>query len=249
MSGAQWLLVGLGASFGLLAFFLVLQARESKLLALDVKWLVSAALPILIALVGGGYIASFKGFGIELETLLKNPIGELTLKAQDVARPLPGDEKKSLQYLHDLSPAQRSRIERLSFIAGKTGYYQSSVVERYLEKLPAVQFIECKKSDGTFVCLLPASLLRGGEESGGIRIDDFLASLAANQMRERYWDEAIWDSVSVEDSLIEILPKVRASRYKLLPVISTEGFLRGVVTSALIERKIADDVLAARTRS
>lgn len=249
MSETDWLFVGFSTSLSLLVFFLVLQARESKLLALDAKWLVSAAFPILIALVAGGYIASFKGFGIELETLLKNPIGELTLKAQDVFRPLPGDEKRSLQYLDNLPPAQRSQIERLSFIAGRIGYYQPFVVERYLDELPAVQFIEVKKSDGTFICLLPASLLQGGEESGGIQIDEFLASLEANQMWERFRDEAIWDGVSAEDSAIEILPKVRASRYKLLPVISTEGFLQGVVTSSLIERKIADDVLAAKKRS
>lgn len=56
----------------LLGIFLAFQFFDSKMLNLETRWLLASGIPILIALFVGGYIKSFKGFGVELEAIDTN---------------------------------------------------------------------------------------------------------------------------------------------------------------------------------
>ena len=84
------------ASILLLSLFFILQIFAPNILKIDTKWLIVAGCPLLFALIGGGYIKTFKGFGIELETQLKTSIAESELLATDTLIELPEDENKIL---------------------------------------------------------------------------------------------------------------------------------------------------------
>jgi len=218
------------------------------LLALEAKWLIIVGIPILLGLITGGYIHKFKGFGIELETLLENPIGEINLIATDVLRGIPGDEKKSLEYLRKLSKKEKAEIQRLSFVSQKPNYYKNNVIVRYIEQLHKLEYIEVKKDDGTFVSLLPVKALMEGDQPSRNKIGVFIEALEQDRLKEKFPNDAIMDSVKIDDSIIDILPKIRSSRQGVLPVVSEKGILAGVITTQAIEKRIADEVIFARKR-
>lgn len=235
-------------SLALLVILLYLQSKESKVLALDSKWLIIAGIPILIGLFGGGYIHKFKGFGLELETLLENPIGEINLIATDVLHDIPGDEKGSLIYLDQLSLKEKAEVQRLSFVSERRSYYSEFGIAQYIEQLPRLEYIEVKKDNGVFLSLLPFQVLMQGDQPSHNKIGEFIKALEEDRLKAKFPDDVITDSVKIADSVIDILPKVRSSRQGVVPVISDKGFLVGIITTQAIEKRIADEVIAARKR-
>jgi len=231
----------------LLLILLYFQSRKSELLALEAKWLIIAGIPVLLGLLAGGYITKFKGFGIELETLLENPLGEINLIATDVLHGIPGEQKQSLMYLQELSPKKRAEVQRLSFISERRDYEEDTIV-KYIEQLPRLEYIEVKKDNSTFVSLLPAKIFMEGDQPNHNNIRAFISALKEGRVKEKFPDEAITDSVKTDDSVVNILPKVRSSRHGLLPVISEKGYLVGIITIQAIEKRIVYEVIAARKR-
>ena len=232
----------------LLLILLYFQSRKSELLALEAKWLIIAGIPVLVGLLAGGYITKFKGFGIELETLLENPIGDINLIATDVLHDIPGEEKKSVMYLQELSSKKRAEVQRLSFISERRDYYEEGAIVKYIEQLPRLEYIEVKKDNCTFVSLLPAKIFMEGDQPNHNNIRAFISALKEGRVKEKFPDEAITDSVKIDDSVVNILPKVRSSRHGLLPVISEKGILVGIITIQAIEKRIVYEVIAARKR-
>ena len=86
----------IAATVVLLAVFMYLQGQESALLELDSKWVVVAAVPLIVAFLRSDIIQRFKGFGIEFEMRLKDPIGQVNLVATDASSRLPGADKQQL---------------------------------------------------------------------------------------------------------------------------------------------------------
>jgi len=64
------LAIGAVISIFFLVTFLTFQYNQSEMLKLESRWLLVAGVPLLAALIVGGYIKSFKGFGVELEAIL-----------------------------------------------------------------------------------------------------------------------------------------------------------------------------------
>lgn len=232
----------------LLLILLYFQSKKSELLALEAKWLIIAGIPVLLGLLAGGYIHKFKGFGIELETALENPIGEINLIATDVLHDIPGEEKQSLEYLKKLSPKERAEVQRLSFISERRDYYKEGAIVQYIEQFPRLEYFEVKKDNRTFVSLLPAKIFMEGDQPSDNKIGAFISALEEGRVKEKFPDEAITDSVKIDDSVVNILPKVRSSRHGLLPVISEKGILVGIITIQAIEKRIVNEVIAARKR-
>ena len=114
-------------SIGLFGLFISLHIKNSKFLTIDSKWLLISGLPILIALIVGGYIHKFKGFGIELETSLKNPIGQVNLIATDVLESISGRDKGSISSVEKLPSSELIKYHRLSFVNGKRNYYDEYI--------------------------------------------------------------------------------------------------------------------------
>jgi len=117
-----------GISLVLFFIFAILQLTNSEIMKLSAQWLFVAGVPLLLALVAGGYIGKFKGFGIELESKLKSPVRSIDLKATDAMADLRGNEKESTERLPDFTNEQIKRTKRLSFISGKRNYYGTNAI-------------------------------------------------------------------------------------------------------------------------
>ncbi len=245
------------ASILLLTFFFILQISIPEILKLDTKWIIVAVCPLMYALIVGGYIKRFKGFGLELETQLKTAIAESLLLATDSLIELPEDEKKSNQYLDSLTNEERNRIERLTFYSGRQGYYSMYVVRHFLENLPNLKFLEVRNENGIFGCLLPINSLRKKDiyhreinlEIDESRLVEFIQALENNDIVNKYTTDVIAERVIETDPLIDILPKVRKQRSGILGVVDNSGKLIGILNKSMVEAKIADEVLNARRRS
>jgi CBS domain-containing protein len=232
----------------ILIVLLWLQSRSSTILKLENRWLIVAGIPILVALIAGGYIRKFKGFGIELEARLKKPITStafqaretLTLKASDVMERREEIGKHSVDELHSIPQSKRLSFERLSFVIGKKRFYSPDAITYYLNDLPNVKYIEVQKQSGEFICLFPK------ESFWPEKVEEFINSIESDNINETFGEYAISKGVTTNESLLEVLPKVRASRLRVLPVLDG-GKLVGVIEyDALLER-LADEVIAAES--
>ena len=244
------LAVGSGISILLLIIFSILQAFDSAILKLNSQWILVAGAPLLVALVAGGYIKKFKGFGLELESKLQAPVTSLDLRVADAIMDMPGDEKGSIRTLHNLSRDEIRNIKRLSFILEKKDYYTPHAIWEYLDTLKKLEFFEIKRQDGTFVCLIPVSAFKNvGERNGDMdpthndRVSRFTQALKQETLATEFADVCISITVKHSDGLIGVLEILRSNNSEYATVASPEGKFIGVVSSREIERKIADDVL------
>jgi hypothetical protein len=248
-SRQKWLIAGSICSLVLIAILFFLQSRQSPILELETRWVAFATLPLLVALIVGGFIHKFKGFGIELETLLRNPVSAANLVATDASEVVSGGEKRSLRFLNRLTEDEILRFERLTFVERKTGYYDRGVIVEYLRRLHKLRYLEISRNDGRFVCLIPPSALMENERPSTQRIREFIEAVEKGTVVEAFRHYAITETVGTDESLIDVLPRVRSSRGGYLPVTSPENLLTGVITTEAVEKRIADEVLMARRRA
>lgn len=234
-------------SLALLIIFFYLQYYELKVLSLESRWLVVASIPLLVALLAGGYIKKFKGFGIELEALLQNPIGRVNLVATDVLEGLPVHEKGTDRQLQRLSDEKRTQIKRLSFTIRKRDYYGTDAIGAYLDGLPNLEYFEVKKVDGRFLYLIPVEIFKDMPHMHQ-RLERFITAMEENSIGEMFGENAIDESIGEKESLLDIVPKIRASKFGILPVVSESGRLIGILNTWLVERRITDEVVAAVKR-
>lgn len=233
-------------SIGLLVAFLSLQSYDAKMLGLDVKWLVVASIPLIIAILRSNLIRKFKGFGFELETRLQEPVGRINLVAVNALMDLPSDEKQSHAYLKNLSDTKRMQIQRLTLREGRREYYKVPVLYEYIRYLPNLRYLEVLSNEGNFIALIPIELFRTEEFIDEQKLHMFVELLANNEVANFLPHSIIRDTISESENLIDALPIVRKSKYGLLPVISHNGNMLGVITTELVESKIADEVLATQ---
>lgn len=251
-----FLIYGFLFSILLLIIFFIMQVLVPEIMKLETKWIIVALCPLLYVLIVGGYIKTFKGFGIELETQLKTAISESSLLATDYLIELPEDEKRSDQYLDRLTVEEKCKIERLAFYSGRRGYYSFYIVRNYLEKLPNLKYIEVRNKNDKFECLLPINVLRKrnaynkeiNKEIDERDLSVFIESLENNDILNKYPDNIISESVLEKQSLIDILPKIRKQRSGILGVVDGSGKLIGILNKNMVESKIADEVFRARRR-
>lgn len=247
-------ILAISALFSLLmlVFFLYVQSEEPELLKLDGQWLAVSLLPVLIALLVGGYIAKFKGFGIELEGKLEAPVNSIQLTATDAIDKLPGNEKESLADLYRISEKQRLEAKRLSFNMDKKNYYGEDAIEEYIGSLPNLEYLEVKRANGEFVCLLPISLFKVDEDhnlnvnTNYNAIHKFLVSVDKGNVLSAFAGPVITLTVQSSDSLIEVLRTLRSNDSNVAGVVSKERKLIGVITAPLVEKRIADEVLGTK---
>lgn len=249
------LIVSSFLSLILLIMFVVLQSKNSQILDLNTRWVLVAGVPLLVALVAGGYIRKFKGFGVELESKLRTPIATLKLKATDAITGVHGGEKESTERLPDFSHEQIERTKRLSFILGKREFYGPQAIIRYFRHLRRLEYVEVKKESGEFVCLIPISTFKIYEtnveepingEFSSPEVDRFIQSLERENVRSAYSDVCIDLTVGKDEPLIDVLKTMRGANKDLAVVVDPERCFLGIITSGDIEHRIADDVLYSR---
>ncbi len=239
-------LIGAVVSLAIFIALLILQGTNSSILNLESRWLMLAGVPLLIALIVGGYIHKFKGFGLEIETRLQNKIRKSELQALDALEQVEGQDKGTMSFLYDSHPEELARKERLILYSGRSGYYGSYALKEYLERLINVKYIEIRHPQGKFHFLIPASFFKREEILNSDFLDRFIHALAEGNLLPEIEAEAELDFVKTSDGLIAILPKVRDSKHGWLPVLSKDRQLEGVVTKEVIESQIADEVISAK---
>ena len=78
------------------------------------------------------------------------------------------------------------------------------------------------------------------------KLSRFAEAVGSNNVEEAFGQDAIVESVHEDEGLVALLPKVRNSRFDLLPVVSISVKLLGIVNTRTLERRIVDDVIAAQ---
>lgn len=208
----------------------------------------------MVALVCGGYIHKFKGFGLELESKLQAPVAVLGLTVAHAAITMPGTEKENIRRLGESSGNELSDIKRLSFIMGKKDYYGQFAIIEYFKRLKHLEFVEVKRQTGAFVCLIPMSAFKTHREENrqsdidygevySSTVSRFITALEQETVLDEFHDVCILTTVRRSDGLINVLERLRSHNSEYAIVVSAEGKFSGVVTLRAIEKKIADDVL------
>ena len=236
---SHWsLILAIFISLILISLFIYLKSSKPSLLEIESKWLFLSMIPILMALLTGGYIYKFKGFGIEIETSLKEPIGgKIELKAKEVMVGEISDIKSTLQKLDEMSTDKKRSIERLSF---KNEYpnYSGDAVSEYLMQLPNLEYIELLGTDLKFLGVMLANDLNGKE-------DEFVQSLKKGTVLVEFSHFVITDFVNEDTNAIDALSSIRRTNKKYLPLLDKYGSMKGVVTEIALEKSITDEVLRA----
>lgn len=234
---------GIAGSGALLIVFMMLEQHGAKMLALEAKWLVVAGIPLLVAILRSNLIARFKGFGVELETRLRDTVGSLTLSAATALADLPGDEKQNMMYLQSMRESEREEIEKLTIREGRPGYYQAGAMMATLNELHKLRYIEVLSSSGKFVALIPVGSLKSGGFFDRQKLDDLIGYAARKEMRQIMVEGVITETIQLDEKLVEVLPKLRKCKEGELPVLTRNGISIGLISAALIERRIADEVM------
>ncbi len=248
MKNPKILLFGFVISTLLLVIFFVSQSLNASFLKLPIHWLALALLPALFSLFIGGYINKFKGFGVELESAIQAPVTTLDLTASDAVADIPGDEKKSIMYLENMSKSKANSIRWLLFISGKRDYYGDWAVKKYLEMLPNLEYLEVRSQLGELVCFIPVDTFRKESQNTNERFDIdrirvFVDAINENRVLSEFADVSVTLRVQSNTSLVDVLKKMRSENTKFAAVISETGRYIGVVFARDVESRIADSVL------
>ena len=206
------LAIGAICSIGLLGTFFWFQHDSSKILNLESRWLITAGVPLLAALIVGGYIKSFKGFGVELEASLNKPVTNIELTATEAMEQVEGDEKRSIGYLDRLREQQKRKISRLVLTQGRQDYYRPYALEQYLRVLRGLKYIEVRNSKGKFIALLPVSEFKYDNNINNNLLGEFIYSLEQSLILQRYSDSIITQTVNEDTGIIESLKIMRKSK-------------------------------------
>ncbi len=109
------------------------------LLDIDVKWLIVAAIPIILALIIGRFITRFRFGGFDVELAAGGPIIEHE-EVFEILQPLGVLPKSELDFLQGMSHEDKIKANVLLFEIGRPDYYHEGSIMEYLRQLPNVQF-------------------------------------------------------------------------------------------------------------
>lgn len=235
---------GTYGSLALLAVFAWAQMKNPGLLELPPQWLAVAALPMLLALVVGGHITKFKGFGVELEAALKEPVREMEIEALEVKADIPGETKGPVSNLDRLSLEEKLNIRWLLFV-DRRDIYTAEAIWRYMQELPNLEFFELRTESDGIVGFLPVEAVC--DESG--RPDDQSLDLLVQAIRDgtlstSFPQHASTLKVRTDEGLVSVLRKLRAERVEFAALVTPTGRYLGVVRERDVESRIAESVLA-----
>jgi hypothetical protein len=235
---------------GSLILFLILSIlinRESKVLDLSSEWIIFSLFPIIIGLFLGGYITKFKGLGIEIESAINEKIApSIELVATEAIADIQGDEKRSINYLDNLSSEQKRSIKWLLFELGKSDYYSHIAVENYLRRLPNIEFFEVRTDTGNFVCYLPIEYFQNNnnyQSYDSEKIMQLIEAIENGNVIDQFPGIANPVFVLSDQKLVPVLKTLYEENIDQAAVISKRGRYLGVIFKRDVESKIAYSVL------
>lgn len=244
--------IGATVSIIFLIVFFSFQHNKAEVLNLETRWLIVSGVPILVALIIGGYIKSFKGFGVELEASLEKPVSNLSLSATEAITQVKGDEKRNISYLQSLSSSKKSTISRLKFTQGRVDYYTYDAIKLYFKELNHLKYVEICDELGKFIALIPMSQFRRRRNtSQDSYIDEFalkafIIALENKEILSKYSDVLLNVNVQEDIGVIEALQIMKKKRINELIVLDDNNSFIGLLTLRSVEKKIIENILEAK---
>ena len=235
--------LGLGfvGSAGLLVALLVTQVCAPDVLKVDTGWLAIVVLPLLVALLIAGYVRSFKGLGLELESALREKVPALA-RGEAAQVPLDADTAVGKLGPEDLARLRQEHAqrcpERLVLRKRQNVRYVGDLIRQYLDAFPSVQWIEIQHEDGTFEALLPVEVLGQHMHWSTEAMSEFESWLNRRELGSlgaKLITRSISDTASVTDAIRMHLE----SGLNYLPAISSARRLTGVVSIS----RVTDDLM------
>ncbi|ODB92813.1 hypothetical protein A3197_20800 [Candidatus Thiodiazotropha endoloripes] len=157
-----------------------------------------------------------------------------------------GDEKRSIDYLHGLSPKDRRNISRLVLVQGRVDYYRPYALDTYLHELRGLKYIEIRNQEGQFIALIPISEFKHGTEINNNLLGEFIHTLEQAQILQRYSRSVITTHITEDTGLIEALKIMRRHKIQQLVVLDESNVFQGVLMARSVEKRIVDNVLQAK---
>lgn len=244
------LVLGISCSTIILILLLLGQQFETKALTLEIQWLALSSVPLILALFVGGYVQTFKGFGVELEARLETPVSALSLSAtaSDAVTELRPSQKGNFRHLQQI---REQKIDRLIFVERRRNYYGFAAVKQYLEMLGQLQYVEVQSPENEFVCLLPIKIFTYAEPRSSNEprevydeiVERFIRNLERGRTLAEFGQSAITFSLIETESLVNALQKMRDHGVKKAAVVSQNLQFKGLLEVQKVEKRIADEVL------
>ncbi|MDX9965698.1 hypothetical protein E0765_01645 [Sulfuricurvum sp. IAE1] len=228
----------------LLVIFFIFQYNESVLLNLETRWLLVAGIPLLATLFIGGYIKSFKGFGVELEAKLKNSVSTVILTATAIAKELKSGDKGSAQYLQSLLEQSRPNLDKLVFTEGKQNYYDVHMVSEYIEKLSSLKYIEIQDSSGKFLALIPISTFKNRQQNNSNNIARLIRALEEMNIFSTFDNVIIKTAIEQDTLIIDALRLMKKQHVRKAVVVDENKKFVGLLEARVLEQRIAEEVLS-----
>lgn len=222
-------------------------SRNALFLSLESRWIAVAGIPILVALLAGGFISKFKGFGIELEGELRTPVDEgsfieapdVLLQASDIAEQAEEIAKASLDQLYQLVPEKREKVKRLRFVM--RGHYVREVIQEYFRELPNLQFLEIRDQSDILRCILPKQAINA------TNIQTFVDALREETVPQDFRPVSVNIPILPKDNLLVAIEKLRNSGLESLPVLDGTKVV-GLLDRSSAFESLADAIVQARLK-
>ncbi len=250
----------MGISLFVLITIMVLRYFWPRWFEVESRWLIVAAVPILVGLIVAGYVRRLKILGVELETIIEEPLRRAGFPVIALGVDVPMVEKESSTTLYRMSAGLKSRVRILSFVQGQQNY-DANIVAEYLLKLANLEFIQIKQVGGEFFCLLPVSIIRphGFRRSNmnwseyndmdSVLINEFINSLREQTVLRDYSPVAVTYTVNENENVLTVFSTLKTKPFDYCPVTNDEGRLIGIVTIHQIERRITEEVISEYQRT
>ncbi len=249
MRDKKYMILAIGGGLSLLTLIVLASAhsRNASFLSLESRWLAVAGIPILVALLAGGYINRFKGFGIELESELQASVNEeslvkapgILLHASDIAEQAQEIAKGSLDQLYQMDQEKREKIRLLRFVM--QGYYVPGVIEEYYNALPKLQFLEIRDQSDVLRCILPKEAINASN------IESFVDSLREATVPQEFRPVSVRIAIESKDNLLVAIEKLRNSGFESLPVLDRNEVV-GILDRSTAFERLADTIVQARLK-
>jgi len=238
-----------GLSLLFLIVFLYLQYKDSKILLLDEKWILVSTIPIIFGLLTSNIIKSFKGFGIEIETVFNQKLDN-SLFNNVTPLEKPKLSKGSSEVLNNLPSDKINDIKRIQFIYKQKDYYNVQIVLNYFNKLKNLQYIEIINEEGYFKCLLNINQIYKKDNNENYqKIQAFIRSVEYGTVLFEY--NCITDTINKNDNLLIAYQKFQnfteSSNLfnQILPVLKNRKMI-GTISRCKVTDNISKIILDKR---
>jgi hypothetical protein len=229
-------------SLAALVIMFGIRVYAPTILDIDIKWLVVAAIPIILALIVGRFITRFKWMGIDVELAAGGRIIDHEEVFQIIAS-FAAQRKDDLDVLRAMSPEQKIRPNVLAFVLGKANYYQEGAVVEYVRELRNVQFFMILDKAGKFVAMIDfyRPLFENQNYENVYR---FILELQEGQIPSGF-GIIITSRVSANTKIIDAYKRLRREYPEVLLVFSDDNpeLPVGFITMEMVERYLANLVV------